>query len=186
MGDNKVTTDSALAPARDAAEVLRRLLALIGSLHLPQDLTPERVTQFTGLSLLRFERPSGRYVHKEFQALTDMWGYSYIWQIDSTTKLPDLGFGFDQIPEKVRRPPMTSVCQFDVAQFHDALLRLGYEHVSSVRQESPARQYRRGAVEVEIGIVGESGESLEKISHDCIKRVSIGFLTRYLDQGARP
>ena len=81
---------------------------------------------------------------------------------------------------------MTSICQFDGAQFHDALLRMGFRHVGSVRQSGPARQYQRGAVEVDVGYVGESGESLEKISHDCIKRVSVGFLTRYLDQGVKP
>jgi hypothetical protein len=166
--------------------VLQRLLALIDSLHQPQDLTPERVTQFTGLPMYSLNTPSDFY-YGNSQDLNEFWSYDYRLGLNYDTRLPDLGFRFEETEKYSNQDiPMTDVCQFDVAQFHDALLRLGYEHVSSVRQESPARQYRRGAVEVEIGIVGESGESLEKISHDCTKRVSIGFLTRYLDQRARP
>jgi hypothetical protein len=183
-GENKVTTDSALAPARDATEVLQRLLALIDSLHQPQDLTLDRVTEFTGLVIPKVDWPSKNDAHMISQDLTEMWAYGYIWKLNSTTRLPDLGFGFDETPRYSNQDiPLTDVCQFDLAQFHDALLGMGYRHVSSVRQSSPARQYQRGALQVDVGYVGESGESLEKISHDCLNRVSIGFLTRYLDQG---
>jgi len=175
-----------IAPsAKNATEVLQRLLALIDNLHQPQDLTPERVAQSTRQPMIRINTPADFY-YRSSHDLNERWWYYYIWSLNDATHLPGLGFAFKKT-EKYRNQniPMTDVCQFDVAQFHDALLRLGYEHVSSVRQESRARQYQRGAVEVEVGIVGESGESLEKISHDCIKRVSIGFLTRYLNRGGQ-
>jgi len=185
-GENKVTTTSALTPAKDATEVLQRLLALIDSLHRPQDLTLDQVAKFTGLLIPKADWPSKNDAHMISQDLTEAWLYRYIWVLNNTTRLPGLGLAFTEADKYSNQDiPMIGVCQFDVAQFHDALLRLGYEHVSSVRQESKARQYQRGAVEVEVGIVGESGESLEKISHDCIKRVSIGFLTRYLNRGGQ-
>src|SRR4051794_29484364 len=42
---------SAEAPLLDAPEVLRRLLALIDSVHQPKDLTLERVEQFSGFAM---------------------------------------------------------------------------------------------------------------------------------------
>jgi hypothetical protein len=100
------------------------------------------------------------------------------------THLPGYGLQLYQTQGSAPRPPMTEICQLDAAQFHDALLKMGYRHVGSARRASLARQYQRGLVEVEIGIVGESGESLEKISHDCIKRVSVDFLERSTDPEA--
>jgi hypothetical protein len=97
---------------------------------------------------------------------------------NSATHLPGLGLGFYQTTRNPDRPPMTEICQFDAAQFHEALLKIDYRHVSSTRYASPGRQYQRGKVEVDVAMVGESNESLEKISHDCIKSVTMGFIAR--------
>jgi hypothetical protein len=178
-----IPAPTAAAP-HDAPEVLRRLLALIDTLHQPQDLTIERVAQFSGFAMTPFSDKPTNDAYEIFQPLTEMWSYQYIWKLNSATRLPDLGIGFDKTEKYVDRPPMTEICQLDAAQFHDTLLKMGYRHVGNTRRESPARQYQRGSVEVEIAVVGESGASLEKISHDCIKRVSIGFLVKYMDLGA--
>jgi len=178
------TTSPPLAPARDATETLTRLSALIDSLRQPEDLTPERVSQFTGIAMPRVDWPSRNQARIGSQVLTASWSYEYIWKLNDTTRLPDLGFGFDQLQEEVNRPAMTDICQFDVAQFHDALLRMGYRHIGSTRRESPARQYQRELVVIELAFVGESGESLETIGHDCVKRVSVHFLEKYVDLGA--
>ena len=171
-------------PARDAVEVLQRLLALIDSVRQPQDLTPEQVTRFSGLPMRRINTPNDFYYLAD-QDLSEVWSYNFYWGLNNTTKLPEVGFEFEPIDRLVSRPSMESVCQLDVARFHDVLLGLRYEHVSSTRRATLARQYRRGAVEVEVGIVGESGESLEKISHNCIKRVLLDFSTLYLKEGAQ-
>lgn len=174
---------AALRP--DAPEVLRRLLALIDTLHQPGDLTIERVAHFSGIAMTPFSDKPTNDAYAIYQPLTEMWKYRYIWALNNTTHLPGLGFGFYET-EKYRSqdPPMTGICQLDVAQFHEALLKMGYRHVGNTRRESPARQFQRGLVEVEIGIVGESGESLDKISHDCISRVSVGFRVEYMDLGS--
>ena len=169
----------------DAPELLRRLLALIDSLHQPQDLAVERVTQFIRLPMERFadDSPKSRALFA-YSKLTPEWAYLLLWNVVDVTQLPSYGLQFHPIRNNAPRPPMTGICQFDLAQFHDELLRMGYRHVSSTRQSTPARQYRRGPVEVDIGIVGESGESLEKIGHDCIRRISIDFLERFIGPGA--
>ncbi|MBO9650057.1 MAG: hypothetical protein J7605_16240 [Variovorax sp.] len=170
---------SALAEASlpDAPEVLRRLLALIDTLRHPQDLTTDRVAQFTGFAMKPFSEKPTNDAYQIFQPLTDKWRYLYIWGLNSATRLPDLGLTFVETDKhSTRRPSKADICQFDAVQFHDAVLTMGYRHVGNTRRESAAKQYRRGLVEVDIGIVGESSEGLEKISHGCIKRVSIGFL----------
>lgn len=171
-------------PIPDAPEVLRRLLALIDTLHQPQDLTTERVEQFTGYAMTPFSDKPTNDAYEIWQPLTEMWTYGYTWKLNSASGLPNLGLGFDKTKKYAKRPPMTGICQLDATQFHDALLTMGYRHVGNTRRESPARQYQRGVAKVEIAFVGESGESLEKISHDCIKRISIGFLVEYMDLGA--
>lgn len=174
---------AALRP--DAPEVLRRLLALIDTLHQPGDLTIERVAHFSGIAMTPFSDKPTNDTYVISQPLTEMWRYSYNWGPNRATHLPGLGFGFYET-EKYRGqdPPMTGICQLDVAQFHEALFKMGYRHVGNTRRESAARQYQRRLTKVEIGIFGESGESLEKISHGCVSRVSIGFLVEYMDLGA--
>lgn len=170
-------------PIPDAPEVLRRLLALIDTLHQPQDLTTERVEQFTGYAMTPFSDKPTNDAYEIWQPLTELWRYWYIWAPNSATRLPDLGLGFYERDPK-RRLPMTAVCALDVAEFHAALLDMGYRHVGNTRRASPARQYQRGLVQVEIGIVGESSESLEKISHDCIKRVHVSFRAEFAGRAA--
>ena len=169
-------------PRLDAPEVLRRLLALIDSVREPQDLTIERVAQFTGFPMKPFSDKPANDTYVISQLLTENWRYRYLWGPNGTTHLPELGLAFYK-RHSGQHPPKTEICQLDAAQFHEALLQMGYRHVGSTRRESPAKQYERGVVEVEIGIVGESDESLEKISHDCIKRVSIGFLVEDIGFG---
>ncbi|MBB3182210.1 hypothetical protein [Variovorax sp. Sphag1AA] len=161
----------------DAPEVLRRLLALIDTLHQPQDLTTDRVARFTGFTMRPFSEKPTNDAYQIFQPLTDAWRYLYIWGLNSATRLPDLGLTFIETDKhSTQRPSKADICQFDAMHFHDALLKMGYRHVGNARRESAAKQYRRGLVEVDIGIVGESSDSFEKISHGCVKRVSIGFL----------
>jgi len=171
---------------RDAPELLRRLLALIDSLHQPQDLAAEQVMRFIRLPMERFadDSPKSRTL-LTYGKLTHEWSYVLIWNVVDVTQLPSYGLLFQPIGNHTSRPPMTSICQLDMAQFHDALLKMGYRHVGSSRQSTPAHQYRRGPVEIDIGIVGESSETLEKISHDCVSRISIDFLERFLGPGAR-
>lgn len=178
--------EPAMAPPRDAPDLLRRLLALIDTLHQPQDLELQRVTPFFRLPMDRLvdASPKSRALFA-FGTLTNEWSFMLIWDVVDVTHLPGYGLQFYQTQGSAPRPPMTGICQLDAAQFHDALLKMGYRHVGSTRRASPARQYQRGLVEVEIGVVGESSESLEKISHDCIKRVSVDFLERSTDPEAR-
>lgn len=179
---SRATTEAARP---DAPEVLRRLLALIDTLHQPQDLTVERVAQFSGVAMTPFSDKPNEDTYMSLQPLTEMWRYLYLWGPNSTTRLADLGLNFYET-EKYRgqNPPMTGICQLDLAQFHEALLKIGYRHVGNTRQRSAGKQYQRGLVEVDVGIVGESGESIEKISHRCVNRVYIGFLVKYMDLGA--
>lgn len=169
----------------DAPELLRRLLALIDSVHQPQDLTAEQVMRFIRMPLkpIASSRSGGFEI---FEQLTHDWLYRFIWHAHDITPDPDLGLLFYEARgSSLPRPDMTGICQLDAAEFHDALLRMGYRHISSTRRASPARQYQRGLVEVEIGIVGESNDSLDKISHDCIKRVVVGFFDGHPDRGAK-
>lgn len=169
----------------DAPELLRRLLALIDSVHQPQDLAAEQVMRFVRLPMERFadDSPKSRTL-LTYGKLTHEWSYVLIWNVVDVTQLPSYGLMFQPISKNTPRPPMTSICQLDMAPFHDALLKMGYRHVGSTRRATLARQYLRGPVEVEIGIVGESSETLEKIRHDCIRRISIDFLERNIDRVA--
>jgi hypothetical protein len=175
---------SAEAPRLGAPEVLRRLLALIDSVHQPQDLTIERVARFSGFAM---QPSSGRPPNAAYaisQPLTENWWYRYVWRPNNATRLPGVGLAFYETENFAGvSPPMTDICQLDAEQFHNALLKSGYRHVGNTRRASASKQYQRGLVEVEIGMFGESGESLEKISHRCIHRVSVGFLVEYMDLG---
>lgn len=170
----------------DAPELLRRLLALIDRVHQPQDLAAEQVMRFIRLPMERFadDSPKSRTL-LTYGKLTHEWSYVLIWNVVDVTQLPSYGLMFQPISKNTPRPPMTSMCQLDMAQFHDALLKMGYRHVGSTRRATLARQYQRGPVEVEIGIVGEGSENLEKISRDCIKRVSIAFLEKSIESGVK-
>ena len=168
---------SAPGAPRDAAELLHRMLALIDALHRPEDLTPQRVTQFTGMPMTRDSEPGEFHHHYAYHQLTDKWQVRISSGLHYETKRPYLGFGF-LVTEKYRaqrRPPMTEVCQFDMAQFHDELLKLGVKQVGNTRGATLERQYRRYPVYLRVGYVGESGESLEKISHDCVKSIYVAF-----------
>lgn len=150
---------------------------MIDSLHQPTDMALERVTPFIGLPMGPLADASSRSrALFAFGELTNEWSYTLIWSLDADTHLPGYGLRFYPSHRGIPPQPMTDICRLDVAQFHDALLKMGYRHAGSSRRATLARQYLRGLVEVEIGIVGESGESLEKISHDCVKTIGIDFL----------
>lgn len=179
---SRATTETA---PPDAPEVLRRLLALIDTLHQPQDLTVERVEQFSGVAMTPFSDKPSDDAYQIFQRVTEMWFYLYIWDLERATHSPDLGLLFVEAEKySGKNPPMTGICQLDLAQFHDALLKMDYRHVGNTRQRSAGKQYQRGLVKIDVGIVGESGESIEKISHRCVNRVFINFLGEYMDLGA--
>jgi hypothetical protein len=175
-GDNMSTSASPPSAPRDAAELLARMLALIDAIHEPEDLTPGRMTQFIGLPMRRQNDPGdGYFAHQE---LTDMWESRISWRLNPTTKRHYLYLSFDDT-ENYRnkpRPPMTGICRFDLAQFHDELLKRGYGHVGNTRASMLIRRYRRGSVDVEVGYEGESSESLDKISHDCIRSIYVDFV----------
>jgi hypothetical protein len=176
-GNNVSTSAPIPSPPRDAAELLQRMLGLIDVIREPEDLTPERMTWFVGLPMVRQDKPHASDYTAD-QELTDIWAYYFAWRLHPTIKRPYLYFSFYET-EKYRnkpRPPMTEICQFDMARFHDALLELGYEQVGNTRWGTPARQYRHGSVDVQVGYVGESGESLEKISHHCVYKVMVEFV----------
>ena len=169
------TLSSVPGAPRDAAELLHRMLALIDAMHRPEDLTPARVTQLTGLPMTR-EGRSDHDHHFVDHELTGMWRVRLSLGLEFMTKRPELGFRFIET-EKYRdeSPPSTGICQVDMAKFHDALLGLGYKQVGNTRGATLERQYRRYPVYLNIGYVGESDESLEKISHDCVKSIYVAF-----------
>jgi len=173
------------APRLDAPEVLRRFLALIDTVHQPQDLTAERVAQFIGFAMEPYSDKPTNDTYVISQPVTEMWRVRIGWGPQHTTRLPSVGLGFHKLEKYANQDaPMTGICQLDAVQVHEELLKLGYRHVGNARNGGAAKQYQRGLVKVEIGIFGESGESLEKISHGCVHRVYVSFLEKYMDLGA--
>ena len=177
-GDNMSMPSSVPGAPRDAAELLHRMLALIDAIHRPEDLTQERVTQFIGLPMKHDNDPRDDYYYA-YHELTNMWQVRLFRGLEYDTKRPYVGFSFLETEKyrDQRRPPMTEICQFDMAQFHEALLGLGYKQVGNTRGATLERQYRRYPVYLNVGYVGESSESLEKISHDCVDGIYVTFDT---------
>jgi len=160
---------------RDAAELLQRMLALIDATRRPEDLTPERVTQFIGLPMTRDNDPADDYYYA-YHELTDTWRVRIFRGLDYKTKRPYLGSRFIETEKyRYQNPPSTGICQFDMAQFHEALLKLGVEQVGNTRGATLERQYRRYPVYLNVGYVGESDESLEKINHKCVGSIYVDF-----------
>ena len=65
---------------------------------------------------------------------------------------------------------MTAVCQMDLVQFHNSLLQMGYQHISSVRSGFYRRQYQRGDINIDVSYVGEKNEL---VMHHCVKAVTV-------------
>lgn len=159
------------APATDAAEALRRLLALVDMLHEPQDLTPERVAELSGLTLLENRDGSGGL--EGHQSLSVVWRYGYrLWR-EFHTQQTAFAFWFYADPDLHRRPPSkTDICALDMDQFHEALLGMGFTNTSNVRSGHPEQRYRRGRVALNMSYTGESAT---RVTHDCIDRVFVSF-----------
>lgn len=166
-------------PTSDAAEALRRLLALIDSLHEPKDLTPEQVTRFTGLELDLDPDRSGDAAGAH--DLTKEWYYIYRLYPDLATRLPSLQFIFQTRPPSLSQSlDVTDLCGVDMDQFHAVLLHMGFAHTGSNRAGTLARQYQRGNVDMNVAHVGESRE---KIHHDCVWQVDAYFVDNSLGKG---
>ena len=173
-------THASLPPARDGGEVLQRLLSLIDSLHQPQDLTPENVTRFTGVAL-RDSSWSGHLHYDGNASITEKWFSLYAYGVDDETHQPSFNFSFHETEQDSGIPtPMTGICQLDMDKFHAALLKMGFRHYGNTRQNTPARQYQRNLLTLDIGYMGESEEHVE---HDCVARVYGRFLETYIDFG---
>lgn len=167
-----IVPPSQLGPASDAAEALRRLLALIDTLREQQDLTPERVVEFSGVALREsLDDPRSFDGH---QGLTAVWSHHYLLWPEGRARPAVLVFWFGAAPESHGRwPPKTGICALDMDQFHDALLGMGFENTGNVRSGYPERRYRRGLVAVDAHYTGEGPT---RVSHDCIERALVSFL----------
>ncbi len=159
-------------PAIDAAQALRRLLALIDDLHAPQDLTAERVAKFSGLALVQDPAKPGSF--HGGSTLTPAWTYLYLGYLDNSNRLPVLDFMFKEAAASgAEASAKSDICALDMDQFHDDLRKMGFKQTGHSRGSTPQRQYQRGQLKLNIGYVGESRVRIE---HLCVKNVSVYFL----------
>lgn len=168
-----IVPSSRIGPATDAAEALRRLMALIDTLREQQDLTPQRVADLSGLTLLEDPRSPERFMGH--QGLTDAWSYGYQLWPEFHTQQTVFAFRFHADPHlNPRRPPKTEICSLDMDQFHDALLGMGFANTRNVLSGYPERRYRRGHAAVDVHYTGESAV---RVTHDCVDRVFVAFVS---------
>ena len=155
-------------PVINAEQALKGVLKLLENLRDYNELSLARIKAETGIQLRPYAPPETGF---SFGAnLTEQWNYAMdLFQAPNSK--PSFIFDFFETEAfSEKNPPRTDICHLDLDQFHGALLNMGYEHVSSRRYSSPARQYRRGEIWVDIIYVGESRE---KVTHDCIKTIRI-------------
>jgi hypothetical protein len=171
-----------LTPTKDPAEALRRLLRLIDSLHNPLDLRERQVKYFTGLPTLDPSDKINVFYQRNSHQINEFWLYKI--RVGGEVNQPKLRFAFEKA-EKYRdqRPSMASICQLDMNQFHNSLLKIGFRHYNNDRGDGLVREYQRGLLSVVVSYYGESGESLEKINHKCIHAVEVTFWEKYIDFG---
>ena len=84
------------------------------------------------------------------QIINSEWG----WSVDNYSLDGHRVFGFNFVhPNMITE--MTAVCQMDLDQFHNSLLQMGYQYISSVRSGFSGRQYQRGDVYIRLSYAGK-------------------------------
>jgi hypothetical protein len=155
-------------PTLTAEEIGKRFLKLIEGLESRNDLSLERITEVTGITLSLVEG-GGRYAHSE--AVGDGWYYS-LWHVPASPSLKQ-GVALDFAKPGERFAEMAPVCALDFDYYHAALKAMGYRDAPIHGEIGQLQSWRYYKNDITISILpqnvvaGESGRL-------CVK--SIGTL----------
>ena len=151
-------------PKLSPPEIMARVLKLIDHAHTREDLSEESVQNVLGLYMHPNNQSSDRTIIFS-QIISSEWR----WSVKNYALEEHRIFDFDFVhPDMITE--MTTVCQMDLDQFHNSLLQMGYQHISSVRSSFSGRQYQRGDVNIDVSYVGEKNEL---VMHHCVKAVTV-------------
>lgn len=180
---------SAVRPRLTAEQALLRLLEIVRTSGTIADLTPERLEQVMEVPI----SPLGRG-HGHFEQITPYWSYRL--SLTHSHRISPPNFDITFWPARgIDSPPMTDICQIDYDQFTAELETMGFTrkpYYDPIAQMDGARASQEAAA---LGVpldpgppplmydefirpgmrieVAPRGESNEKVSHDCIRSVTI-------------
>lgn len=148
-----------------------RALRLIGQLHSPADLAPERVEALFGLPVSHAPGDARRFGCG--RALDARWicNLSALPDRERADAPPRLVFSFDD--QTGANDDWSAVCGLDFAEVSAALTGAGYVGAPLVgpRDAFSGFRFRRGSIMVEVDV---RGENAQRPDHLCVARMLIG------------
>lgn len=152
-----------------AEQLLLRLLDLIKSTNSADELTMERVSAAMQQPALTFGPGHFGYGDR----LTPEWGFGLeVNKAGAPESFLDLNF-IDTTPEK--RAGATDICKIDFDQFASELAAAGFirETVWGEHGRVSYYHFSRPSLSIRVVTIGEDSTPLDKITHDCVRRVTV-------------
>jgi hypothetical protein len=164
------TTATAAKAVANAADISRRMLTLIDSIHGPEQIDATHIERVTGIKVEVDDEDPNRYGFSG--DLGGVWDYSLVSLTEIDGSRPHrLMFSFDDASPD-RNGDMGDVCDIDLAGYDSALTGAGFvaEPIRGHHGEVEYWEYRRGEVSLQVHARGESDELAE---HACVSMIVI-------------
>lgn len=144
-----------------AEDVSRRMLRLFASVRGPDDITPARIRELTGIEVRYGKDDPKQYGFGE--AVDDTWIYNLV-SLPGADGTPDrLMFSFDD--QTHRHADMTPVCALGFDDYARALTDAGFVSRQSLGRLGQVEywEFRRGDVTVQVYVRGESEARADRL-----------------------
>lgn len=153
---------------RSAEDIGRRVLRLVANVRGPEDLSPARIEQLTGLPV-EFN-PANGDEYGFSGRLTDAWAYNLVSLPERGRKPSRLMFSFDDTSRS--HADMTPICALDLDDYAAALAAAGYRAtpVRGAHDEILHWDFTRDGMRVQIHVRGENDGKAE---HACVSRLIV-------------
>lgn len=169
--DRNGSNATTIHPKLNAEQALTRLLGLIRNSRSLQDFTPKRLQDLMGTAISYANNGDDRYGFGEL--ITSQWSYGF--GVDRSLKNgPRFEFSFNETVPGASFP-MTGICQIDFERFKTELEAMGFSSESRYGLHGALSNFTffRPNLYIEVYPEGEANDSIEKISHRCVKMVLI-------------